>query len=290
MRHDPGVAAVVIAPRAQGHHHLLQRAIARPLPQTVDGAFHLARSRLHRRQTVGHSQSQVVMAVDADHGPVDAPHPAAQALDNAEHLLRRGIADGVGNIDCGRPGIDHGLDNAAEKRQVGAGGVLRRKFHISAEVAGAFDARHGPGGDLILAHPQFELAVDRTRRQKYVDAGPLRHAQCLPRPVDVGVVAAGQPADDRPADAGGNLADTGKVARRGDRKSRFNHIHAELHQRLRHLHFFGEVHARAWRLFAIAQRGVENADRAEALHGRLPGRPVTQVTGHVERRSGRANG
>ena len=229
------------------------------------------------------------MAVDADHGPIDAPHPRAQALDDAEHLLRRGIADGVGNVDCGRTGIDHCLDDAAEKRQVGASGVLRRKLHVTAEVAGAFDPGHGPGGDFVLAQSQFELAVDRARRQKHVDAGPLRQTQRLPRPVDVGIVAAGQPADDCPADAGGNLADTGKVARRRDRKSRFNNIHAQLHQRLRHLHFFGEVHACARRLFAIAQRGVENADRTEALHGRLPGRPMIQVTGHVERRSGWAN-
>ena len=41
---------VGIAACAHGHHQLLQRGIARPFPNAIDGAFHLARTRIHPGQ------------------------------------------------------------------------------------------------------------------------------------------------------------------------------------------------------------------------------------------------
>ena len=45
-------------------------------------------------------------------------------------------------------------------------------------------------------------------------------------------------------------------------KAGLDHVDAQIHQRLRDLQLFLEVHAAAGRLLAVAQRGVENDDRA----------------------------
>ena len=89
-----------------------------------------------------------------------------------------------------------------------------------------------------------------------------RLAECFPRAVDVLLVAAGQAADRRAANRAGDFADGFEVARRGDRKAGLDHVDAQIHQRLRDLQLFFEVHAAAGRLLAVAERGVENDDRA----------------------------
>ena len=88
----------------------------------------------------------------------------------------------------------------------------------------------------------------------------------LPGPVDVGVVAPGQAADRDRGDRASDIADAGKVARGSDRKAGLDDVDPQLHECLGNLQFLGEIHARAWRLFAVAERGVEDADRACCGH------------------------
>ena len=81
----------------------------------------------------------------------------------------------------------------------------------------------------------------------------------FPGAVDVGVVAAGQAADGRAANVRGDLANGFEIAGRGDGEAGFDDVDAQIDQRLGELHFFVDVHARAGRLLAVAERGVEDA-------------------------------
>ena len=84
-RFDAGVHAEVIAARAEGHDDFLERGVAGPLADAVDGAFHLARAVLHAGQRIGHRQAQIVVAVDADGRPADVGHVLADRPDQAPY-------------------------------------------------------------------------------------------------------------------------------------------------------------------------------------------------------------
>ena len=210
---DPRGALVIVAPGAEGHHDLLQRAVARPLTQTVDRALDLTRSRLDRCQAVGHGEAQVVVAVRADHRLVDGGHAVDEALDHAVHVRRGRVADGVGDVDGRGTGCDHRLHHPAEKVDLRARRVFRGKLDVFAQVPRPGDAGHGPREHFLLRHPQLELAVDRTRRQEDVDPRLPGVPQRLPGPVDVSLVAPRQPADDRSLHQAGDVANALEVAR-----------------------------------------------------------------------------
>ena len=68
------VGLVVVVPRAEGHHHFFERAVAGPLAEAVDRALDLPGAVLDGRQAVGHGEAEVVVAVDADDRAVDVRH------------------------------------------------------------------------------------------------------------------------------------------------------------------------------------------------------------------------
>ena len=131
-----------------------------------------------------------------------------------------------------------------------------------AVALGPLHARDRPRDDLVLVHPQLELAVDRAGGQEDVDPGVRGVLQRFPRAVDVFVVAAGQAADRRAADRAGDLADRLEIAGRSDREAGLDHVDAQVDQRLGDLELLLEIHAAAGRLLAVAERGVENDDVA----------------------------
>ena len=73
------------AAHVAGHDQLLHRRVPGALADAVHGAFHLARAGRDRGQGVGHRQSQIVVAVRAQHDAVRARHPGQHV---AEHLGR----------------------------------------------------------------------------------------------------------------------------------------------------------------------------------------------------------
>ena len=171
---------------------------------------------------------------------------------------RRGVADRVGNVDRRRAGPDGRLDDFAQKIELGARGVLGRELDVVAVAGRPADAVHGPIDDFLFVHLELELAMDGAGGQKDVDARGIAVAQGFPGAIDVFVVAAGQPADDRAVNVLGDLADRFEVARRGDRETGLDDVDAQVDQGLGDLQLLGQVHARAGRLLAVAERGVEN--------------------------------
>ena len=85
---DTGGQVEEIAAGLDSHDDFFQRGIAGPLADAVDGAFHLPGAVFDGFQAVGHSQAQVVVAVDADHGLSDIGHVFEDALDQGPRILR----------------------------------------------------------------------------------------------------------------------------------------------------------------------------------------------------------
>ena len=173
-----------------------------------------------------------------------------------------GVADGVGDVDRRGTGVDRSLHHTAEEVEVGPRGILWGELNVVAVAAGSLHARHRAGHHLVFGHSQLELAVDGTRRQKDMDAGIAGGLKGLPRAVDVGVVAPGEPTDHRSRHRAGDLADRLEVTWRRDGKASFDDVDAQLHQRLGDLHFLREIHARPRLLLSVAEGGVKDPDRA----------------------------
>ena len=76
---DAGLqAGKILAAGFDGHDDLLEGAIARAFADAVERALHLSRAGLDCGQRVGDGQPQVIVAMHADHGLIDAPHVVAQ--------------------------------------------------------------------------------------------------------------------------------------------------------------------------------------------------------------------
>ena len=104
--------------------------------------------------------------------------------------------------------------------------------------------------------------------------GVWAKSERLPGAVDVAVVAAGQAADGRAGDLGGDGADGLEVALRGDREAGLDDVDAQRREGAGDLELLGHVHARAGRLLAVAQGRVEDPDAGAVrvgCGGRAPG-------------------
>src|SRR5262249_15165445 len=99
-----------------------------------------------------------------------------------------------------------------------------------------------------------------------VDARLGRVLDGFPGAVDVIVVAAGQAADHGAFYFARDRLDRLEIARGGDGEASLDHVDAEVFERVGDFQLFGEVHAGAGRLLAVAERGVEN-DEAVRGHG-----------------------
>ena len=151
-----------------------------------------------------------------------------QRADHAGVLRGHGVADGVGDVDRRRAGLDRRLDDLAEEVELGAGGVLGGELDVVAVALGPA-ARSSTARSMIFVagHLELELAVDRAGGQEDVDPRRLGVLERLPGAVDVALVAAGQAADGRAGDLGGDRADRLEVARRGDREAGLDDVDAE---------------------------------------------------------------
>ena len=157
---------------AHGHDDLFQGAVAGPLADAVDRAFDLAGAAWHGGQAVGDGHAQVVVAVDAQHGLVDAADVLLQVSEwPRAYWLGHGVADRVGDVDGGGAGVDGAFDDLGQEVEFGArrrprARIRRRRNSSSAPC----DAVDGPADDFVLGHHELELAMDGAGGQEDVDA------------------------------------------------------------------------------------------------------------------------
>src|SRR5215470_9405037 len=93
-----------------------------------------------------------------------------------------------------------------------------------------------------------------------MDARPRRALERFPCALDVLRARARQTRDDRPPYGRSNRLHRFEVAVRSDREAGLDHVHTESIELVRHAQLLVDVHAAAWRLLAIPQRGVEHRD------------------------------
>ncbi len=200
------------------------------------------------------------MAVHREAGQVGIRHALAHGLEQVEILVRRRVADGVGNVDGGGAGLDRGLDAAAQEIEFRAGAVLARPLDVVGMVARPGDLRDHHLVDLVRLLLQLVLHVHRRGRQEGVDAPARRRLDRLGAAVDVLGRGAGEPADHGILGALGDLMDGGEVALRGDRKAGLDDVDAHVVEQFGDLELLLVGHGGAGALLAVAQGGVENDD------------------------------
>ena len=239
-------------------------------------------------QAVGDGQAQVVVAVDADDDLVDVRARAScRWRMAAAYCVRHGVADGVGNVHRRGAGLDGRLDDLGEEVQLGAGGVLGRELDVLADSLGAL-ARPRRRAATISSLAIFSLNsrwMALVARKTWM-RGSAASLERFAGAVDVGVVAAGQAADDRPAHFAGDGLHRLEIAGRRDREAGLDDVHAQVRKRVGDLQLLGQVHAGAGRLLAVAQRRVENqnAVRIVRFHGAvLENRSLLFYHGDTER-------
>jgi hypothetical protein len=259
-RVDAGIVGQDIVAGAQRHDDLLQRGVAGTLAEAVDGAFDLPGASPDSGQRIGDRQAEIVVAVGREHRLIGVRHALHQHAHESVILFRHRVADGIGNIDRGRAGGDRRLDRATEEIVLGAGAVFRRPFDVVGMIAGARHARNHRLVDVFRLHLQLVLHMQRAGRNEGVDSPPFGVLQGFRRAIDILVAGASQSADDGILD---HLADLGhrlEVAIGGDREAGLDDVDTQLIEHFGDLQLFLEIHRRAGRLLAVAQRRVENDD------------------------------
>ncbi len=259
-RVDAGPVGHDIVAGSDRHHDLFQRRVACAFAEAVDRAFDLACACLHTGEAVGDGQPQIVMAVGREHDPVSAGDAFAQHGDDVVEFIGDCVAHRVGDVDRRCPGLDGGFHAAAEEIGLGARRVHRRPFHIVGMAARAGDGSDDGFVNLLRAHLQLILPMQRRGADEGMNAPPFRVLQRLAGPVDILRIRACQAADHRVLHELRDLGDGIEIAVRGSRKSGLDDVDAHLVEHLRDVELFLMRHCCAGRLLAIAQRRVENQD------------------------------
>src|SRR5713101_788358 len=112
--------------------------------------------------------------------------------DGGGELGRHRVANGVGNVDRARPGVDRPLDHFAEKIRLGPGGVLGREFEVVEALPPVTDRLRSRPDYLLLGQLELELTVDRAGGEKDVEPAAGGIFERLRSAIDVLAVGPGE--------------------------------------------------------------------------------------------------
>ncbi|MBA7677144.1 hypothetical protein ES703_85393 [subsurface metagenome] len=105
-----GIQVEEIAAGLDCHDDFLERSIARPLSNAVDGALHLPAPFSDCLQAICHRQTpQIIMAMHTDHQFTNTRHVLVDILNEPAEFFRNGIAHGIGDIERGSAGLNSHL-------------------------------------------------------------------------------------------------------------------------------------------------------------------------------------
>ena len=122
-----------------------------------------------------------------------SPTRSTTRLTSVAELGRDGVADGVGDVDRGRAGLDDRLVDLEQVVEVGARGVLGAELDlgVAAELLAAVaDPADGLGQRGLAIDPELVLEVDVARRDEDVEVRPLGDLDRLDGALRVAVLAA----------------------------------------------------------------------------------------------------
>ena len=266
FRPDVVRASEVVGARAQRHDNLLEGRVAGAFADAADRALDLARAGPDAGQRVGHAEPEVVVAVHGEDRPVHVGYARVHGVDHGVELVRRGVADGVGQVDDRGAGVDDRLGHAAEEVEVRAEGVLGAELHFRALVARVGHHAARLVERLLAGELEFVLQVQVARGDERMDSRMHRLAESPRRGVDILLQRAGEAGDGRLLHGARDGGDGFGIARRGDGKARLDDIDTQRLELQRHANLFFKVHAVPRRLLAVAQGGVEETYLYAFLH------------------------
>jgi hypothetical protein len=160
------------------------------------------------------------VAVGREHYVVDFRDAGFDQAEDRGVLLRGGVADRVGDVDGGGPGLDGDGDHLEEELRVGAGAVLGGELDVVGEGAGEADRLGGLVESLVAGEAELVLEMEVGGGEDDVDAvgwGGL----------DVFAFGAGERGDAGAADLAGDGSDGGEVALGGNGESGLEDVYAE---------------------------------------------------------------
>ena len=259
-RLDTRLEAVEGVAGAQRHHDLLERRVASTLADTVDRDLDLTRTCLHAGQRIRGRETEIVVRVDAQRRLVQFGHVRVERGEDLPVLLRRRVADGIGDVDRRGAGGQRGAHDLCHELRAGARGVLAGEFDVRDLRPGVGNSIAGLLDDLLGRHAELVLHVEVARRDEDMEAGTLSVLEGLPRRVDVALLRAIERRDRAAAYVLGHEANALNLAGRGHCEAGLNDVDAEPFELARDLQLLLRVQANARRLLAIAQRGVEDLD------------------------------
>ena len=232
LRLDAGRDAVNIGARSQGHDDFFERRVAGPLADPVDRHLDLPGAGANAGEAVRDGQTQIVVRVRRENNLVGPFDVGANAGDQRAVLLRRGVAHGVRDIERGRPRLDRRGAHVVDELNVGPGRVHRRELDVGDNRLRALHHVAGLGEHGGARRAQLVLDVDVRGRDEGVDPRIRGIPDGFAGPIDVGLMAAREPADRRPVNLTRDRLHRLEVARRRDREAGLNHIDAQVLERV----------------------------------------------------------
>mmetsp|Transcript_18112 Transcript_18112/g.51845 ORF Transcript_18112/g.51845 Transcript_18112/m.51845 type:complete len:449 (+) Transcript_18112:778-2124(+) len=265
----PGVAELLPSLEGEGHDDLLERGVAGPLADAVDGAFQLPRTIQGAGEGVGGGQPQIVVAVGGEDDLVGPGDVVPELLDDLAELPRHVPTRRVGDVEGGSTGLDGGAQHAVQKVGFRPSGILGAELNVvAAQTLGEFDGVYGNVHDLVGSFLQLVLHVNLAGGDEGVDPRPFGPLDGIPRDGNVLLVGPGKAADygyvsivvHLPSYRIGNLLDGIEIVGTGNGKARLNDVDSQLGEVAGNLDLFGRRQGRSRRLFAVPERRVEDPD------------------------------
>ena len=256
---DGGVGLVEVLSGAQGHDDLFQGGVAGALADAVDGALDLRDAPGDPGQRVGGGVTQVVVAVHRDDDIVDAGDVLHAKGDQIAEFVGHGVADGIGDVDDGRPGFDGGGQDLNNEVAVAAGGVHGREFDVRGQVAGELDGVLGELNEFGAGDVELLLEMDVGGGDYGVQKRTLGVLQRFPGSGELVFLEAGERGDLHVVEFAGHKLDGFEIAGGGGGKSGLDYGDSEFLELAADLDFFFKSQRAAGSLLAVAQGSVEYA-------------------------------
>src|SRR5690606_148104 len=134
------------------------------------------------------------------------------------------------------------------------------ELYLINQRLGELDRLHRLLEALLLCDLQLVLEMDRRGGEEGVETRAIGMLERGCGALDVQPGRSGEPGDHWTPDLPSDRRDGVEVVRRADREARFDDVHPERLELMRHTQLLGRRHGGARRLLAIAERSVEDLD------------------------------
>ncbi len=257
---DVRLDLVMILAHVQSDDELLDRSVASAFANAVDRTLNLANAPFNSGERIRDSKAEIIVAVGAEHR-FRMPDTRANGAKHLRVFGRGGIANRVRQIDDRGARFNRGKNDFAKEVDIRAAGVFGGELHFLAmrlaETNHLDDAVEG----FLARGAQLVFQVQIRGGEKKMQAGLRGGFESFERGIDIGLYRSGEGRYTAALDFRRYSARRIQIAWRSDGETGLDDVGTEFLDLVREPELFLAIHGKARRLFAIAQRGIEN------LHG-----------------------